>query len=180
MRIWTAITLGFAVSACEFVQVQPVPLPVPVPMPATVRGSSSGNTSLPPTSQQVQAALGIMGSSEICSLLDDETYGNQALSEMKQRGDFTDFEIARIVRHELAEGMSEAAIRCAFGDPQSVLTRSSEDYDRVYRYRGSFDLPPSMWGGETRIYFLDGKVVDFRRVGPAGNGTGSQIRLVRN
>ena len=180
MRKWILVAVGALLSACEFVNVQPVPLPVPVPMPATVRGSSGSGGSLPPTPQQVQAAMGTMSTQEICRLLVNPVYGNDALSEIKQRGDFTDYEIVRIARRELADGLSEGAIRCMLGEPRSILTRSRDDYDQVYRYRGQgYTLPPLMWGFETRIYFRAGKVVDYERIAPAGAGTGTRIGMAR-
>ena len=164
MRVLFAIAAGIAVSACEFVQVQPVPTPVPIPLPATVRGGPPAAPALPPSPAQMQAAMGAMSNVEVCEFLYHPVYGSDAVSEITQRGDFSDYELARILRREIADGMSEESVRCAFGEPGRIRERSRDNYDLVYDYDNE-ELPMGGgWRGQMLVYFRDDIVVDFEQI----------------
>ncbi len=83
-----------------------------------------------------------------------EGYFDEAIDELTYRGDFSDFELAQIRAAQVAAGMGEAAVQCAFGQPQDVLTRSiGDEYDMAWQYDRVFS------GVETRVFFVNGVVV---------------------
>lgn len=83
-----------------------------------------------------------------------EGYFDEAIDELTFRGVFSDFELAQIRSAEVAAGMGEAAVQCAFGQPQQILTRSlADEYDMAYQY----DQP--LFGVQTRVFFSGGIVV---------------------
>jgi hypothetical protein len=122
--------------ACEFVRVAPVP---------GIPASQSPGTPTP---------ISTLTTQEVCMLRLQEGYFDEAIDELNFRGEFSDFEIAEIRAARVAIGMGEAAVRCSFGEPQRVLTRSAtEEYDMAYEYDRVF------MGVETRVFFEMGVVV---------------------
>ena len=130
------LLLAVSASACEFLQVAPVPgVPVGQAQPAS-------------------APIATLSTQEVCMLRLQEGYFDEAIDELTYRGDFSDFELAQIRAARVAAGMGEAAVQCAFGLPQQLLTRSiGDEYDMAYRYDRVFS------GTETRVLFANGLVV---------------------
>lgn len=138
-----------SVAACQYASPNAPPVGS-VSAPTFVAESSSGAPSLSSMSTQ-----------ELCELRrtreEGRPFRQEALDEIRERGEFTTAEIEQIVDGEIELGMREEVVLCArAGDRWDAHPDSSAVYDELLRFIGRDD---------TRyVYLKDGLVI---RTSPA-------------
>ena len=96
---------------------------------------------------------------ELCSLRLVDNNFDRVIAELERRAAFSEDDMVQIRSRAIVPGMSDAAVRCAYGTPQQIVTTSpGDDFDTVYVYGLEMRNTP-MRLGETRVYIADGRVV---------------------